>query len=293
MKKGFCHKVTKALRNTKKKLSATLCLCAFVALLLPSCQKETFTIVNLNNNRITTLGHGGMGVGRAYPSDTYESVLNCLATGADGSEINVQLTKDNVLVAFHDRDMNVATNLEGMINSHTWAELELAYYDAFPYKQFRILQFDNFFSKLNHPENYFFTFDCKLFNNGDRALFLQNFSDALIELIEKHQLQNNMTIESNAVNFLLLIQQQQPAYKLFYYPESFDEGLQVLQQHNFSGITIDWEDITRQEVETAHNLGIYIAIWNTHSKQDNIDAVRKNPDFIQSDKIEHLVDLLD
>jgi glycerophosphoryl diester phosphodiesterase len=293
MKKRFCHKATKALRTTKKKLSATLCLCAFVALLLTSCQKETFTIVNLNNNRITTLGHSGMGVGRAYPTDSYESILNCLATGADGTEINVQLTKDNVLVAFHDEELHGATNLEGMINSHTWAELEDAYYDAFPYMQFRILQFDNLFSKLNHPENYFFTFDCKLFNNGDRALFLQNFSDALIALIEKHKLQNNMTIESNALNFLLLIQQQQPAYKLFYYPESFDEGLEIVQQHNFSGITIDWEEITREEVETAHNLGIYIAIWNTHSKQDNIDAVRKNPDFIQSDKIEHLVDLLD
>jgi glycerophosphoryl diester phosphodiesterase len=156
MKKGFCHKVTKALRNTKKKLSATLCLCAFVALLLPSCQKETFTIVNLNNNRITTLGHGGMGVGSAYPSDTYESVLNCLATGADGTEINVQLTKDNVLVAFHDEELGGATNLEGMINSHTWAKLEDTYYDVFPYQQFRILKFDNFFFKAQSSRKLFF-----------------------------------------------------------------------------------------------------------------------------------------
>lgn len=288
MKKGLSQIATKPNRYTK-----SIWLFGCLAISLSSCQKETFTIVNLNNNRITTLGHSGMGVGRVYPTDTYESVLNCLATGADGTEINVQLTKDNVLVAFHDEELGGATNLEGLINSHTWAELEDVYYDAFPYMQFRILQFDNFFSKLNHPENYFFTFDCKLFNSGDRPLFLQNFSDALIALIEKYQLQNNMTIESNVINFLLLIQQQQPAYKLFYYPESFDEGLEVAQQHNFSGITIDWKDITRKEVETAHNLGIYIAIWNIHTKQDNIDAVRKNPDFIQSDKIEHLVDLLD
>ncbi|MGE0634962.1 MAG: glycerophosphodiester phosphodiesterase [Bacteroidia bacterium] len=285
--KGF--KTIQLLKN-----SVNLCVCSvLLCVTLTSCQKESFTIVNLNNNRITTLGHSGMGVGRAYPTDTYKSVLNCLATGADGTEINVQMTKDNVLVAFHDEELGGATNLEGMINSHTWAELEDAYYDAFPYKQFRILQFDNFFSKLSHPENYFFTFDCKLFNSGERSLFLQNFSTALITLIEKHQLKNNMTIESNAVNLLLLIQQHQPAYKLFYYPASFDEGLEVVQQYNFSGITIDWEKITREEVETAHNLGIYIAIWNTHTKQDNIDAVRKNPDFIQSDKIEHLVDLLD
>ncbi|MGE3825324.1 MAG: glycerophosphodiester phosphodiesterase, partial [Bacteroidia bacterium] len=171
--KGF--KTIQLLKN-----SVNLCVCSvLLCVTLTSCQKESFTIVNLNNNRITTLGHSGMGVGRAYPTDTYKSVLNCLATGADGTEINVQMTKDNVLVAFHDEELGGATNLEGMINSHTWAELEDAYYDAFPYKQFRILQFDNFFSKLSHPEYYFFTFDCKLFLSGVWSLFVLNFSTAL------------------------------------------------------------------------------------------------------------------
>ncbi len=293
MKKMFCHKGTKTRRGTKKKLSETLCLCAFVALLLSSCNKNEFDIVNLNNNRITTLGHSGMGVGRVYPTDTYESVLNCLATGADGTEINVQLTKDNVLVAFHDEDLTAATNLEGLINSHTWAELENAHYDTYPYMQFSILNYDNFFSKLINPEDYFFTFDCKLFNSGDRQLFLQNYSAALIALIEKYNLKNRIAIESQDVSFLLLIQQQQSDYKLFYYPPTFNEGLATVLQQNLSGITINNEKITRQEVEAAHNQGIYITLWNTHTKQDNIDAVRKNPDFIQSDKIEHLVDLLD
>ncbi len=293
MSRIICHKGTKTLRNTKKKLSATLWLCALVALLLPSCQKEKFDIINLNNNRITALGHSGMGVGRVYPPDSYESVLNCLATGADGTEINVQMTKDCVLVAFHDEDLSTTTNMQGMINSYRWEELKDAYYNTYPYMEYRLLQFDNFFEKLDNRENYFFTFDCKLYSTENSTVFFQKFSTALITLIEKYNLEENITIESGSTDFLLLLQQKKPDYKLFFYPQSFDEGLEVVQQNNFEGITIDWDEITREQVETAHDLGIYIAVWNTHTKQDNINAVRKNPDFIQSDKIEHLVDLLD
>ncbi len=252
--------------KTKIKEQSSGFLCAFSVFLcvsLLSCQKEEFDIVNLNNNRIIALGHSGMGIGRVYPPDSYESVLNCLATGADGTEINVQMTKDNVLVAFHDEDLKTNTNMEGLINSHTWAELENAYYDTYPYLQFSILNFDNFFSKLSKPEKYFFTFDCKLFYSSDRQTFLENYSTALIALIEKYNLQNRMTIESSDVDFLLLIQQQKPDYKLFFYPDFFEEGLETVQQYGFSGITIDWENISKEEVALAHSLGIYIATWNT------------------------------
>lgn len=293
MNRVFCRKGAKALRNTKKGLCETLCLYVLVVLSLTSCQKENFDIVNLNNNNITALGHSGMGVGRVYPPDTYESILNCLATGADGSEMNVQMTKDCVLVAFHDELLGTNTNFEGLINSYTHAELENVYYDTYPYMRFSIMTLDNLFSKLKNQEDYFFTFDCKLFAVGDRQLFLENYANTLIALIEKHNMQNRMTIESNETAFLLLIQQKQPDYKLFFYPSTFAEGLEVVQQYHFAGITIDWEKISKEETATAHSLGIYIATWNTHTKQDNINAVLKNPDFIQSDKIEHLVRLLE
>lgn len=277
----------------KEEMNKLFVIGVLISLLFSSCKKENFNIINLNNNRITALGHSGLGVDRVYPPDTYESVLNCLAAGADGSEMNVQMTRDCVLVAFHDEMLDNNTNFEGLINSYSYSEIENAFFDTYPYMHFSIMNIDNLFSKLNNLNNYFFTFDCKLYNSGDRQTYLENYSNTLIGLIEKHNLQNRMTIESGNIDFLLLMQQKQPDYPLFYYPISFDEGLALVQQYHFQGITIDWEDISREETETAHNLGIYIAIWSTHTKQDNIDAVRKNPDYIQSDKIESLVQMLE
>ena len=77
--------------------------------LFPSCQKETFNINNLNGD-ILVMGHGGMGVSHAYPMNTFESIMHCINLGVDGTEIDVQMTKDGVLVAYHDKELSNKTN---------------------------------------------------------------------------------------------------------------------------------------------------------------------------------------
>ena len=87
-----------------------------------ACKKKSFQINNLNGGQIEILGHGGSGYADLYPIDTKESVFNCLNLGADGSEMDVQLTKDNVLVLFHDEDLSLNTNMTGLIRQYTFEE---------------------------------------------------------------------------------------------------------------------------------------------------------------------------
>ena len=77
--------------------------------LFSSCQKEIFDINNLNGD-ILVIGHGGMGVSHSYPINTFESIMHCINLGTDGTEIDVQMTKDGVLVAFHDKELSNKTN---------------------------------------------------------------------------------------------------------------------------------------------------------------------------------------
>jgi len=89
--------------------------------IVSSCQKEDFDIINLNSNKISILGHGGMGIEHTYPMNSFESILNCLSIGADGTELDVQKTKDSVLVAFHDESLENSTDISGRIFNATWA----------------------------------------------------------------------------------------------------------------------------------------------------------------------------
>jgi glycerophosphoryl diester phosphodiesterase len=269
-----------------------LIFCLIFSIII-SCKKEEFNIVNLNGNRITALGHAGMGVGNTYPMDSYESILKCLNLGMDGTELDVQMTKDSVLVAYHGQDLSDATNLKGLINSLNWNEIKNAHYSQTPYLDYSIISLEQLFSNIENIQKYKFTFDCKLYTNTNNSnRFFESYINAVVNLIQKHQIEKNIYIESQSVEFLTLFKTKKPDYKLFIYPSSFESGIDIALSKGLFGITISTQDITKKQIEIAHDNNLLVAIWNTHSESDNIEAINKSPDFIQTDKVKNLVKLL-
>jgi glycerophosphoryl diester phosphodiesterase len=273
-----------------RRTSIIICL-AF--LIITSCKKEIFDIENLNGNRIIALGHAGMGIGNTYPMDSYESILKCLNLGMDGSEFDVQMTKDSVLVLFHDMDLSERTNLEGSVNSLNWIEIKNAHYTQTLYLDYSVISLEQLFSNIENLQKYKFTFDCKIGNNiKDENKFYASFINAIVKIVQKYKLENNIYIEAQDVGFLARFKNKNTDYKLFIYPSSFESGLNTALSLNLSGITISTRDITKEQIKTAHNNNLWVAIWNTHTDTDNLDAINKNPDFIQTDNVRNLVKLL-
>ena len=135
----------------------------FVVLFLASCKKHNFEIDNLNGNRIDALGHAGMGLSSLYPINSAESVLNAISIGADGTELDIQLSKDNILVAFHDENLNNSTNLEGFIRDYTWEEIKNASYNSTQYLSYKITRASDLMENVVNRSNYLFSFDAKLY----------------------------------------------------------------------------------------------------------------------------------
>ncbi|NRA11936.1 MAG: hypothetical protein HRT57_08275, partial [Crocinitomicaceae bacterium] len=103
------------------------------------CTPETYEITNLNNNEIEVMGHAGMGFSDLYPINTAESIMRCINEGADGTELDIQLTADNILVGFHNSDLEGNTNFTGKIRDYTWNELKEARYTSTPQLNYKIL----------------------------------------------------------------------------------------------------------------------------------------------------------
>jgi glycerophosphoryl diester phosphodiesterase len=273
-------------------MKKSILFCLIVSI-ISACEKEEFNTINLNGNRITVLGHGGMGVASAYPMNSFESIAYALNLGVDGSEIDVQMTKDSVLVAYHNDDLSSNTNLKGPINSLNWDEIKYAKYTTTPYLDYSIISLEQLFSNIENIQKYKFTFDCKLYtNNNNKSQFQESYINAVINLLQKHQIENNVYIESQSVEFLKLFRNKKPYYKLFIYPSSFQSGLDIALSLGLYGITISTRNITKEQIEIAHDNNLLVAIWNTHSESDNIEAIKKNPDFIQTDKVKNLIKLL-
>lgn len=59
-----------------------------------------------------------------YLENSLDSIINALNQGADGLEIDIRLTKDNQIVAFHDEDLNRLTGIDEKIRNLTLEELK-------------------------------------------------------------------------------------------------------------------------------------------------------------------------
>ncbi|WP_208559421.1 glycerophosphodiester phosphodiesterase [Marinilactibacillus kalidii] len=71
-----------------------------------------------------SLNYAHRGFSGAYPENTMIAFEKALEAGADGIELDVQLTSDEELVIFHDDTLDRLTNGSGYLIDHTLAELK-------------------------------------------------------------------------------------------------------------------------------------------------------------------------
>lgn len=265
----------------------------FLSCFVFSCKRDVplYEINNLNGNKISAFGHGGMGIKFKYPINTYESLDSCLHFGADGTEMDVQMTKDSVLMAFHQSDLNEATLCNGMINNKTWPEIWGCHYTSPISYTLNLMSINNIFYRLKNVHERIFTLDCKLYsNNSDPIAFKNQYANAIITLINTHGLNpEKVFIESQDTTFLRILQRKQNDLKLFIYPQTFEEGMAKAEFMHLFGITISNSSISKEQINLAHSKGIRVTLWNTKSTDENLNAVLKSPDFIQSDDIIYLL----
>jgi len=103
-----------------------------------------------------------MGISNSYPINSFESITYALAIGADGAEIDIQLTSDNVLVAYHDQFLESSTNKFGSIRTLNWTEVKDAYYTTTPYHDYKVVSLEAILDHTENLKDYRFELDCKL-----------------------------------------------------------------------------------------------------------------------------------
>lgn len=262
-----------------------------ILLTVSSCQKEDFEIINLNNNKITVLGHGGMGIGQMYPINSFESIVNCLNLNPDGTELDVQMTKDSILVAFHDEFLENSTNFSGQIFNKTWDEIKNAKYKDPLYTNYKLITLDELFTNIETISKYTFFFDCKVYTPDTSKIYLNTLSNALIRTIDKYNLSNSVYIEFKTKDLIKSLKTKRPDLKIFA-SSGYEYAIEMINEFQLQGMVISLDKISEEEVLSAHKNGIMVAVSDIGSKNRNIEAIEKNVDFIQSDKVKHLINTL-
>ena len=135
-------------------------------------------------------------VSNNFPGNSLESIQDALNSSVDGIEVDVRTSKDGVLFLYHSNLLEEYTNGFGAPEEHNWNELSKLVFKGS--KHTRLVTLDNFLSIVGTQKVIFL--DIKSSN-----FFEKELASNVVTLIQKHQLQENVFVESFNPIFLSLV----------------------------------------------------------------------------------------
>jgi len=235
---------------------------------------------------IRKIGHGGMGLYSDYPMNSYESLMQALILGADGTEMDVQMTQDSVLVLFHDAELAHKTTGSGAIHDHTWDELKDVKYDEVALGRYDLIRLDFFLEHCNSYLNKEFCFDVK--TNTPDAEHLRCLNRTLSDLITKYNLQDHCTIEFQQEAQITHLISLRTDLKIYTYSD-FETSKSLISTYQLAGWVATKDDINQSRVDQIHELGSAVVGFSTFNKQDHLDLIHIGVDAIETDDVKGLL----
>ncbi|MFM1874458.1 MAG: hypothetical protein RL266_195 [Bacteroidota bacterium] len=233
------------------------------------------------------LGHGGMGVRSTYPLNSSESVDKALSYSIQGIELDVRMTADGVLVAFHDSTLDRATDCSGGISALNALEVlncrTGTWLKSSPIMSVEELLSD---SELNAL---IVSLDIKLSNNSIPKV--GQMAEALKSLTTKFP-NINFLIESKNIELLHTLQDKSVGADLLLGSVDAQQAIDSALINNLSGIAIRMNAISEEEISRAQEQNLYVMLWGCGSVFSNRKAIQMHPDMIQTDDISSMMRIL-
>lgn len=281
-------------------------LAFFGLIFMLACKKPTgIQINNLNNGKCYVIGHAGIGITsylRRMPENSMLSITTAIGRyGADGVEVDVQLTKDGVLVLYHDNGLETSTNGIGTVYEHTLNELQQFKYDNHYFNSVflneNIASLEEvliYFTSLKkkpqlHLDLRHWLYDSEKYSQIE---FFSVFAKEINRLILKYNYQDYTYISSTNFTSLQIIKQQNDKFKLLYETKDIINGVDLIKDNDLYGLLSQRRITSASDVKYAHQNNVFVCLFGVVTKNDIYDAIDKNVDFIMTDNIQQSIMIL-
>ncbi len=245
---------------------------------LSSCNKKT------EQPHVDVFGHAGSSLHRdryVYPANTFESVKYAIdVLDADGVEIDIQMTKDSVLVLFHDPLLVQSSSFPGCIQDYNFEEIENLSMDYSPYK----------ITKLKPVVNYIYMrkkwvyLGIKTYNYcEEKKLNESTFQYALNEALSDVEVDNDSKIilGMTDLNFLKSLNF---TFKCFE-NNTVEKTIQLANENNFKSILFHTSVVNETNVQLLKDSGIYWGMFGVKDEWTIDAAIQYEPNFLITDNI--------
>ncbi|WP_046028880.1 glycerophosphoryl diester phosphodiesterase [Vibrio vulnificus] len=220
---------------------------------------------------------GHRGVAGSYPENTRVSVQAAIDLGLSWVEIDVQPTKDNVLVVCHDHTIDRCSNGKGRVDAYSLKELQAFDFGGWFDEAFAGEQIMTLESLLNLAAEYDLglNIEVKVDNHdvGKVALNLKNLLDKSPLTADK------ILLSSFSHDIILQLHQHCPGYKLGVLSERLSQrDRQVLKDVNAFSCNLNYRWITEKHIRDLKTGGYQIWCYTVNQADkfrylDKVDAI--------------------
>lgn len=222
---------------------------------LNSCERSLLKIFK-KESRESFVNYAHRGASEYYPENTALAFDKGLEMGANGIETDVRLTRDGVLVLFHDSTLERMAGKSGGVEDYTLEQLR-SFDISFGGYSDKILTLEEFLERYSERE---ITFAIELKGEGVEV--------GVAELIRKYALEKKCFVTSFSLDKIKRIKEYAPEIRVGYLAkEVTDELLSELRKIGADELCPKACEITAQRVEEWHRAGFNVRAWGTSNME--------------------------
>lgn len=243
---------------------------------LLTCQAQN---MKFHTNKV--IAHRGAWKAAPHPQNSLASLQQAIDMGCEGSEFDVWMTKDGILVANHDADHG------GMlIEDVTYAELlqkPLPNGEKIPTAEAYIQK-----GMTQVGTKLIFEIKPSRISKGRG----QELAAKSVELVKKLKAEKWIDYITFDYDIGLKVLELDPDANVAYL--TGDKTPQELKEDNFFGFDYNIKTVKEnpQWIQEAHDLGLTVNVWTVNQEEDMRWLMEKKVDFITTDEPEKLFSLI-
>ena len=270
---------------------------------------DTASVKNLNNGKVTVVGHSGLGFFswipfNPNPSNSYASLSKAIDEyKSDGVEVDVQMTSDGEFVLYHDEKLDSKTDFTGCIANYTLAEVSEARYQlGAPFDWFQnegLISLEKLISFLKKQEDFpILHLDVRnksaCFTVEENAEWEEKVAKNLIALLKEQNVpKEKVTMISLSFEFTSHLLRMESPYPIsFEIVGNFEQNYEWVKNMGIKSVTIKPKLLTKELSARIHQDGLQVITFGAKSKSGNKKLLELNPDVIQTNNIKALRELL-
>ena len=202
------------------------------------------------------INYAHRGASEYAPENTFLAFYTGIYMGANGIETDVQMTKDGVLVLFHDNTITRLTGEEGGIQDYTLEELKQFTFEKDGFTD-KIVVFEEFLKQFAFRD---ITFAIEIKQAG--------IETKIVDMIKKYNISCKTVVTSFMFECIQKVKEYAPELRVGWLKKDVDdEDIQKLKAIGAEEICPKAKEITAEKVEKWHQEGLNVRAWGVANEE--------------------------